>query len=70
MGATATKAFRDSMGGAAMAFFIIWFTGRAVLHPEGPAALHLLFAAYYAHLAFRTFWLTFRYRRDILGAIR
>ena len=70
MGATATKAFRDSMGGAAVAFFVVWFTGRALLHPEGPAALHLLFAAYFAHLAFRTFWLTFRYRRDILGSIR
>jgi hypothetical protein len=28
-----------------------------------------LFAAYYAHLAFRTAWLSLRYRREVLGAI-
>ena len=50
-------------------FFAIWFSGRALLQPAGAAALHLLFAAYFAHLAFRTFWLTYRHRRDVLGAI-
>ena len=67
LGATATRPFRDSMGGAAVAFFLVWYIGKGLLRPEGPAALHLLFAAYYSHLAFRTFWLTLRYRRDVLA---
>ena len=69
LGATATRPFRDSMGGAAVAFFLVWYIGKGLLRPEGPAALHLLFAAYYSHLAFRTFWLTLRYRRDVLGKL-
>ena len=69
MGATASRTFRDAMGGAALAFFAIWFLGRWLLQPVGPLALHVLFAAYFAHLAFRTFWLTYRHRRDVLGAI-
>ena len=69
MGATASRAFRDAMGGAALAFFAIWFLGKWLLQPAGPLALHVLFAAYFAHLAFRTFWLTYRHRRDVLGAI-
>ena len=68
MGATASRALRDSMGGAAAAFFTVWYAGRWLLQPQGPASLHLLFAAYFAHLAFRTLWLTLRYRRDVLGA--
>ena len=69
LGATASRALRDSMGGAAAAFFGVWFLGSWLLRPEGPAALHVLFAAYFAHLAFRTLWLTLRYRRDVLGAL-
>ena len=65
LGATASRALRDSMGGAAVAFFGVWYLGRWLLQPEGPAAIHLLFAAYFAHLAFRTHWLTLRYRRDV-----
>ena len=65
LGATASRALRDSMGGAAVAFFGVWYLGRWLLQPEGPAAIHLLFAAYFAHLAFRTLWLTLRYRRDV-----
>ena len=65
LGATASRALRDSMGGAAVAFFGVWYLGRWLLQPEGPAAIHLLFAAYFAHLAFRTVWLTLRYRRDV-----
>lgn len=65
LGATASRALRDSMGGAAVAFFGVWYLGRWLLQPEGPAAIHLLFAAYFAHLSFRTLWLTLRYRRDV-----
>ena len=69
LGATASRALRDSMGGAAAAFFGVWFLGRWLLQPEGSAALHLLFAAYFSHLAFRTLWLTLRYRRDVLATV-
>ena len=69
LGATASRGLRDSMGLAALAFFAVWLAGRALLHPVGATALHVLFAAYYAHLLLRTVWLTARYRRDILGAV-
>ena len=65
MGATATRAFRDSMGLAAVAFYAVWYIGKWLLQPTGATAIHLLFGAYYAHLLLRTFWLTFRYRKDI-----
>ena len=70
LGATASRALRDSMGLAALAFFAVWYNGKWLLHPEGAAAIHLLFAAYFAHLAVRTVWLTARYRRDVLGSVR
>ena len=69
MGATATRAFRDAMGGAAAAFFAVWFVGKWLFQPTGATALHWLFAAYFAHLAFRTLWLTVRHRKEVLGAI-
>ena len=65
LGATASRALRDSMGLAALAFFGVWYIGKWLLQPEGAAAIHLLFAAYFAHLAARTVWLTLRYRRDV-----
>mgnify|MGYP002624804432 FL=1 len=69
-GATATAAMRNSMFAAAAAFFAVWFAGRAALGLSGEecagAALHLLLAAYFVHLAVRTVWLTVRRRRDIL----
>ena len=69
MGATATRAFRDSMGLAALAFYAVWYIGKWLLHPEGATAIHLLFAAYFAHLLLRTVWLTVRYRREVLGRL-
>ena len=63
LGATASRDIRDAMAGAAVSFFALWFGGMAVLHPEGPAAIHLLMAAYFAHLAFRTALLSLRYRK-------
>ncbi len=70
LGATASKGLRDSMGAAAVAFFAVWFAGKWLLHPEGAAAIHLLFAAYYSHLLLRTVVLTARYRKDVLSGIR
>ena len=54
---------------AAAAFVAVWFVGKWLFQPAGATALHWLFAAYFAHLAFRTLWLTVRHRREVLGAI-
>lgn len=67
LGATASRGLMVSMAGAAASFFAVWYCGRALLQPVGAVALHVLFAAYFAHLAFRTVWLTVRYRRDVLS---
>ena len=69
LGATASRGLMLSMAGAAVSFFVVWYTGKWLLRPEGEAAIHLLFAAYFAHLAFRTAWLSIRYRKEVLGAI-
>ena len=69
LGATASRGLMVSMAGAALSFFVVWYIGKWLLGPEGEAAIHLLFGAYFAHLAFRTAWLTIRYRKEVLGAI-
>ena len=69
LGATASRGLMTSMAGAAVSFFTVWYIGRWLLQPEGATAIHLLFAAYFAHLAFRTLWLTLRYRKEVLGAV-
>ena len=69
LGATASRGLMTSMVGAAAAFFAVWYTGRWLLQPAGATAIHLLFAAYFAHLAFRTLWLTLRYRKEVLGSL-
>ena len=69
LGATASRGLMTSMAGAAVAFFVVWYTGRWLLQPAGATAIHLLFAAYFAHLAFRTVWLTLRYRKEVLGRL-
>ncbi len=69
LGATASRGLMVSMAGAALSFFVVWYIGKWLLGSEGEAAIHLLFGAYFAHLAFRTVWLTIRYRREVLGAI-
>ena len=75
IGATASGSIRDSMIWAVTAFFAVWFAGIAALHlllPEADAgiapatAIHLLLAAYFAHLIARTIPLTARYKKDIL----
>lgn len=70
LGATASRGVRDAMIGAAASFFAVWFAGKAILQPTGKAAIHLLLAAYFAHLVFRTVWLSFRYRKDIFSERR
>ena len=69
LGATASRGLLGSMAGAAAAFFSVWFIGKGSLQPAGATAIHLLFGAYFAHLAFRTLWLTLRYRKEVLGKV-
>ena len=61
IGATASKDLRNSTLLCAVGFFAVWFAGeRFMATPE--AAIHLLMAAYFMHLAIRAAYLTFRYK--------
>lgn len=74
MGATSSRGLFMSMLMALLSFFGIWF-GWRMLFPgafdPGSAGsdicLHVLLAAYFAHLAARTIYLTAAYRREILS---
>jgi len=76
LGATASKGIRDAMLWAAALFFACWFAGIGILRAISPLphdapryqalAIHVLMAAYFAHLLARTVVLTVRYRRDVL----
>ena len=66
IGATATREMRDSNLGCVIAFFAVWFIGWALFKPAGGGRVHLLFAAYYAHLIFRSLYQTFKYKPAIL----
>lgn len=70
-GATASRPVRDAMLGAVAVFFVLWAGGRALL-PDDAAdfnslAIHILMGAYFAHLLFRTIYLTLHYKKDILA---
>lgn len=67
VGATASRGMRDAMILSLAAFGMVWFAGKALLPSAsaGAPAIHLLMAAYFAHLAARTLHLTLRYRKDI-----
>ena len=66
IGATASGDLRNSTLLCAAGFFALWFAGVGFIgSPE--AAIHLLMAAYFLHLAIRTVYLTLRYRPAILA---
>ena len=64
LGATATRSIRNSMLGSVALFFAVWAVcrclclGETPLHCAGNLPLHLLFAAYFAHLLYRAAYLT------------
>lgn len=65
IGATASGSIRNSMIWALIAFLAVWFAGLLLAPglfgtqvPGNPAAIHLLLAAYFAHLAARAVYLT------------
>lgn len=81
IGATASKAIRNSMLWAVVAFAFVWFVGiwgldrmgsEALTEVSGGAsgfgriAMHILMAAYFAHLLARTIYLSVRYRRTVV----
>ena len=60
IGATASKDLRNSTLLCAVGFFAVWFAGVGLMKtPE--AAIHLLMAAYFVHLAIRAGYLTLRW---------
>ena len=66
LGATASGACRNTSLLSAVGFFAVWLTGLAIWHPSGPAAIHLLMAAYFVHLAVRTLYQTFFWRKYVV----
>ena len=83
IGATASKAIRNSMLWAVVGFATVWFIGILCLNHFMPSsstdpssavpatrygyiAMHILMAAYFAHLLARTVYLSARYRKVVL----
>ena len=72
IGATASREIRNAMLWAVVAFAAVWAAGMAGLHSFGPdsvsgynvMAMHILMAAYFAHLLARTIYLSVRYPRN------
>ena len=67
IGATASKAIRNSMLWAVAGFAAVWAVGISGLDLSASGAMHLLMAAYFAHLLARTIYLSVRYGRDVLS---
>ena len=72
IGATASRQMRDSMLWAVVAFAAVWFAGILLLgafaadsQSYDNLAMHILMAAYFAHLLARTIYLTAGYRKII-----
>ena len=72
IGATASKEIRNAMLWAVVAFAAVWAAGMAGIRCFGPdsvsrynvMAMHILMAAYFAHLLARTIYLSVRYPRN------
>ncbi|MBE6239142.1 MAG: MATE family efflux transporter [Bacteroidales bacterium] len=66
IGATASKAIRNSMLWAVVGFFAVWLAGKAFPDVPAETAVHILMGAYFAHLLARTVYLTVRYKTVVL----
>lgn len=66
IGATASRKMRNSMLWATLSFFMVYYVGLLFNDwtPEG--RLHVLMAAYFAHLIARTVHLSLNFRRSVL----
>jgi MATE family multidrug resistance protein len=80
IGATASKGLRNSMLWAVVAFVSVWaagiiglewFTEKQTVAPEryDGLAMHILMAAYFAHLFARTVYLTAKARKSVFSVI-
>ena len=69
IGATASMAIRNAMLWAVAGFAVVWLAGQALLRLTDGSdvmAMHVLMAAYFAHLLARTVHLSVRYRNVVL----
>lgn len=66
LGATASRQACWSMIGAAACFFAVWYGGAFFSDVRG---MHLLMGAYFAHLLFRTVYMSVSYRRAVLSRV-
>ena len=75
LGATESGSLFGSMALALAGFLGVWLLfGRPLMDGSGAATgsdtcMHVLLAAYFAHLALRAVWLSLRYRRKVLGRL-
>ena len=80
IGATASKGLRNSMLWAVVAFVAVWGAGilglewlvqKQTVAPEryDGLAMHILMAAYFAHLLARTIYLTAKARKSVFSSI-
>ena len=69
IGATASKAIRNSMLWAVAGFAGVWAVGQAFHGLSSEAYMHILMGAYFAHLLARTVYLSLRYRPVVLKEI-
>ena len=61
-GLTASKILRDSALGSVIAFYLVWVLGAVIPGQQGSMAIHVLLAAYFAHLLFRSAYMTIKYK--------
>ena len=66
IGATASKAIRNSMLWAVVGFFAVWAAGLMFPNLAPSGSMHVLMGAYFAHLLARTVYLSVRYRKDVM----
>lgn len=69
LGATESGSLFLSMAGALAGFLGVWFLLGPSADPGCDACMHILLAAYFAHLAVRAVWLSLTYRRKVLGRV-
>lgn len=61
-GLAASKIMRDSALGSVIAFYLVWVLGAVIPGQQGGMAIHVLLAAYFAHLLFRSAYMTIKYK--------
>jgi MATE family multidrug resistance protein len=70
IGATASRAIRNSMLWAVVAFFAVWAAGFLFPNLTPSGSMHVLMGAYFAHLLARTIYLSARYPYVILNEVK